>query len=145
MAMVKNERDCSGAIDHFRILLIFSLGCITMLCWRRLRLEVMLQNFLPSGGGGGGVIDTISGSSTFIPKYGIFWQWYNIGLFTTRVAGTNSEEGVDVNYEEIIEATSIGFSSMISKFVRMLDLEKGMMDYLYAKCTPCITDCNGRA
>ncbi|KAG1330361.1 putative rRNA-processing protein FCF1 [Cocos nucifera] len=23
----------------------------------------------------------------------------------------------------------------------MLDLEKGMMDCLYAKCTPCITDC----
>ncbi|KAG1335134.1 rRNA-processing protein FCF1-like protein [Cocos nucifera] len=25
--------------------------------------------------------------------------------------------------------------------LEMLDLEKGMMDCLYAKCTPCITDC----
>ncbi|VAI70473.1 unnamed protein product [Triticum turgidum subsp. durum] len=41
-------------------------------------------------------------------------------------------------YRVIVDTNFINFS--IQNKVR-LDLEKGMMDCLYAKCTPCITDC----
>ncbi|AQL01960.1 PIN domain-like family protein [Zea mays] len=39
-------------------------------------------------------------------------------------------------YRVIVDTNFINFSIQ-----NKLDLEKGMMDCLYAKCTPCITDC----
>uniref|UniRef100_A0A2P2LNW1 Uncharacterized protein MANES_11G086700 n=1 Tax=Rhizophora mucronata TaxID=61149 RepID=A0A2P2LNW1_RHIMU len=39
-------------------------------------------------------------------------------------------------YRVLVDTNFINFSIQ-----NKLDLEKGMMDCLYAKCTPCITDC----
>ncbi|KAG6510276.1 hypothetical protein ZIOFF_028285 [Zingiber officinale] len=39
-------------------------------------------------------------------------------------------------YRVIVDTNFVNFSIQ-----NKLDLEKGMMDCLYAKCTPCITDC----
>ncbi|KAK6162259.1 hypothetical protein DH2020_002100 [Rehmannia glutinosa] len=50
-------------------------------------------------------------------------------------------------YRVLVDTNFINFSIQnkvsvaIPSYLSPLDLEKGMMDCLYAKCTPCITDC----
>ncbi|KAF7833815.1 rRNA-processing protein FCF1-like protein [Senna tora] len=56
--------------------------------------------------------------------------YYPSSLFFTH----NTELGPP--YRVLVDTNFINFSIQ-----NKLDLEKGMMDCLYAKCTPCITDC----
>ncbi|XP_056690309.1 uncharacterized protein [Spinacia oleracea] len=65
-----------------------------------------------------------------------------IGLMPTRMPNVSSALFFKYNtvlgplYRVIVDTNFINFSIQ-----NKLDFEKAMMDCLYAKCTPCITDC----